>query len=182
MRLHRVFPYDVGAAPTDRGGALFVPAGTGFGRIDNPELYSVLYVASSPSAAIAESFGRFAVWRPSTFVHESGAPYAVVTYEAPDDLAICDLDDVDTLRSIGVTRPSTIVTRDRAKTQAWARTIFALRKYAGACWWSFYDPNWPVMGLWDSSSLHPIAIDVITSTDALVRQTAADIVRQIAER
>lgn len=75
-----------------------------------------------------------------------------------------------------------IVTRDRAKTQAWARTIFALRKYVGACWWSFYDPNWPVMGLWDSSSLNPIAVDVITSADAVVRQTAADIVRQIAER
>ncbi len=179
MKLYRVFPYDTGVAPTDKGGALFIPEASGLGRIDNPDLYSVLYIASTPYAAIAESFGRLAVWRPSTFIHGSGLPYAVATYEAPDDLSIFDLDEIDALRSIGIMRPTDVITRDRAKTQAWARTVFAMEKFVGALWWSYYDPDWPVMGLWDSSSLTPIVVDAITTTHALVQETATAIVRQI---
>jgi len=66
VTVYRLFPYDESAAPNERGGALFVPPG-GRNRIDNPRSYSALYVAANPEAAIAETFGRLAVWTPETF-------------------------------------------------------------------------------------------------------------------
>ena len=71
MNLYRVIPYDESAAPTERGGALFVPPGSS-NRIDNPDLYDVLYVAASPEAAVAESFGRIPLWTAHAFIHGSG--------------------------------------------------------------------------------------------------------------
>jgi hypothetical protein len=181
VRLYRVFPFDAGAAPTDLGGALFVPPPSGLGRIDNPDLYNVLYVSSSAHAAVAESFGRLAVWRPETFVHGSGLPYALATYAAPDKLSYFDLNDVDALKSIGVMRPTDVVTRNRETTQAWARTIFSLGRYDGAAWWSFYDPEWPVLGLWERSALRLDGTpEIIGSSSTVVLEAAAAIVRQIA--
>lgn len=106
MTVYRLFPYDESAAPNERGGALFVPPG-GRNRIDNPRSYSVLYVAANPEAAIAETFGRLAVWTPETFLHGSGRSYALAAYEIPDDLAIFNLDDVDALKTIGICAPPT---------------------------------------------------------------------------
>lgn len=178
--LFRVIPYDESAAPNDRGGALFVPAG-GANRIDNPNLYDVLYVATSPEAAVAESFGRIPLWTPETFVHGSGRPYRLAAYAVSDDLELFNLDDVDALKTIGVTHPSSVVTRDRAKTQAWAKTIFELGRYAGASWWSYYSPDWTVLGLWDRSAVNVIGTpEILTATRRLVKDTAAAIVRQIA--
>lgn len=180
MRLYRVFPFDAGAAPTDRGGALFVPPPSGFARIDNPGLYDVLYTSANATAAVAESFGRLAVWRAETFMHGSGLPYALATYEVPDDLPVFDVNDVDALKSIGVTRPTDVITRDRALTQAWARTIYGLGRYAGIVWWSYYKPEWPVFGLWDRTALRLFATpDVIGPTSVVVAEAAAAIVRQI---
>ncbi len=180
MILYRVFPYDASAAPTDRGGAFFVPPSSGFGRIDNPDLYDVLYVTKIAEAAVAEAFGRLSVWRPETFVHGSGLPYAIASYDATANLRTFDLNDVDALRSIGVTRPTDVVTRDREKTQSWAAAIFALNRYAGAEWWSYYDPDWPVVGLWDRSHVTVAGTpQIITATTPLVESTAASIVRQI---
>ncbi len=180
MTLHRVFPYEGGAAPADRGGALFVPAPSGFGRIDNPDHYDVLYVARAAEAAVAEAFGRLAVWRVQTFVHGSGLPYAIATYDAPDDVRTFDLNDVDALRSIGVTRPSDVVTRDRIKTQAWAAAVFALRRYAGAEWRS-YNPDWPVLGLWERSGIKLRGTpQILTATSESVQRAAESIVRQIS--
>jgi hypothetical protein len=181
VRLYRVFPFDSGAAPNSRGGALFVPASSGFARIDNPDLYDVLYLSANPQAAIAESFGRLAVWRPETFVHGSGLPSAIASYDAPDDLPVFDLNDIDALKFIGVTRPTDVVTRDRAKTQAWARTIFVGGAHAGASWWSYYQPDWPILGLWDRRLLQLAEPPrIITSSSAVVQEAAAVIVRQIA--
>jgi hypothetical protein len=178
--LYRIIPYDDSAAPHDRGGALFVPAG-GANRIDNPDLYDVLYLGTSAEAAIAESFGRIPVWTPETFLHGSGRAYRLATYEVPDALAIFDLDDVDALKTIGITRPSVVVTRDRIKTQAWARTIFGLGRYAGASWWSYYGPDWTVLGLWDRSAVNVVGTpQILTATSQVVKDAAAAIVRQIA--
>jgi hypothetical protein len=178
--VYRVFPYDEGAAPTDRGGALFVPPSSGLGRIDNPDLYDVLYVARTADAAVAEVFGRLALWRPQTFVHGSGWPYALAAYNLPDDRRTFNLNDVDALRSIGVTRPSDVVTRDRTKTQSWAATVFAMKRYVGAEWWSYYNPDWPVLGLWDRSDLAAIGPpEIISATSPTVQRAAESIVRQI---
>ncbi len=181
MRLYRVFPYDAGAAPNDRGGALFVPPPSGRSRIDNADLYDVLYTAAEPHAAIAETFGQLAVWRPDTFVNAAGRPYALATIEAPDDLVLFELNDVDALRSIGVARPTDVVTRDREITQAWARTIFERGGFASARWWSFYNPDWPIIGLWDHGRLTLAhAPEILTAGGPLVLEAAAAIVRQIA--
>jgi hypothetical protein len=180
VTVYRVFPFDEGAAPNDRGGALFVPPSSGFGRIDNPDLYDVLYVAKFPEAAVAEVFGRLGVWRAATFQHGSGLPYAIASYEVAASSDIFNLNDIDALRSIGVTRPTDIVTRDRATTQAWATAIFGLKRYAGAQWWSYYDPDWPVLGLWERRDLTVTdAPRILTAASPVVQSAAAAIVRQI---
>jgi hypothetical protein len=181
VKLYRVFPFDAGAALSDRGGALFVPSPSGQNRIDNADLYGVLYVSAEPHAAVAETLGRIELWRPATFVHASRRPLALATFEAPDDLPLFELNDVDALRSIGVTRPTDVVTRDRAITQAWARTIFERGGFAGVRWWSYYNPDWPVVGLWDHNSLTLARPpEILTVDGAIVLEAAAAIVRQIA--
>lgn len=180
MILYRVFPYDKGAAPSDRGGALFVPPSSGLGRIDNQGDYDVFYASANPAGAVAETFGLLPVWRSVTFVHGGGYPYALASYDSPDDLKIFELDDVRALESLGIRRPSDIVTRDRTTTQAWARKIFAKGTYAGARWWSYYDPGWPVIGLWQTGMLRVVGDpEILTASSRPVRDAAAAIVRQI---
>lgn len=181
MTVYRVFPFDRSAAPTDLGGALYVPPPSGFARVDNPDLYDVLYVAEHPTAAVAEAFGRYDVWRAATFIHGSGLPYAIATYDLADGAPVFDLNDVEALKSIGVVRPTDVVTRDRTVTQAWARAIFIGGRYAGARWWSYYNPDWPVVGLWDRTGLRlATEPEILATTSAIVRDAAATIVRQIA--
>jgi hypothetical protein len=180
VKLYRVFPYDKSVAPSERGGALFVPPG-GHNRIDNPDLYRVLYAAANPEAAVAESFGRLPIWTPETFVTASGHPYALATFEVANDIAILSLDDIDALRELGITRPSNVVTRDRTKTQSWARAIYESGRYAGVSWWSYYGPDWTVLGLWDRTTVQLFDTPrSITSTTDVVQETATAIVRQIA--
>jgi hypothetical protein len=77
-------------------------------------------------------------------------------------------------------RPSAIVTRDRAKTQAWARSIFESGRYAGASWWSYYSPDWIVMGLWNRSAVTTTTVPEILSPNSnAVREAARTIVREI---
>ncbi len=179
-----MFPHILGAAPTDRGGALYVPPSSGFARIDNPALYDVLYVAHDPAAAVAEAFGGRDIWRPATFVHTIGGhtnPYALATYELPDDTSIFDVNDIEALRSLEVTRPTDIITRDRPTTQAWAQKIFNAGRYAGVQWWSYYNPDWPVVGLWDRAALAlGAAPELLTISSTAVLDAAKVIVRQIA--
>jgi len=178
--LYRVIPYDASAAPTERGGALFVPRG-GENRIDNSTVYDVLYVAATREGAIAETFARLAVWTPDTFVHASGKAMTLLEYEVSDAITLFELDDVDALKSIDITRPRAVVTRDRAKTQAWARTIYERGGYTGARWWTYYQPDWTVVGLWDRSSVMTTnPPEPLTTAIPVVKAAAAAIVRQIA--
>jgi len=89
------------------------------------------------------------------------------------------LDDVDALRTIGVQQPSRVITRDRATTQAWARIIYERNAYIGACWWSYYNPDWKAYGLWNISGLclawtpETLTIDspaVVTAANAITKQ------------
>ena len=160
MRLFRVFPQIPGATPIDRGGA------------------------RDPAAAVAEAFGERDIWRPVTFLHTIGGgtnPYALATYELPDGTPIFDVNDVDALKSLGVTRPTDVITRDRPTTQAWAQTIFSAGAYAGVQWWSFYNPDWPVVGLWDRRRLTlAMTPETLTTSSTMVLDAAKTIVRQIA--
>jgi hypothetical protein len=183
VKFYRVFPYRKDAAPTERGGALFVPPSAGIGRLDNRDVYNVLYLAQDfAEAAVAEIFGRLAVWRSASFHHaDLELPYGLATYEASDDLPLFDLDDVSALARLGVTHASDVLTRDRAKTQAWAKKIYDMRAYAGIRWWSYYKPEWKVLGLWDIGSVqHVPPVEVLTTASPPVLSAAREIVRYIA--
>ena len=69
--LYRVLTFLPGAAPDAVGGALYIPP-QGGGRLDNPELYSVLYLSDAASGAIAEAFGRFPEWSPAMLAGSPG--------------------------------------------------------------------------------------------------------------
>ena len=115
------------------------------------------------------------------FVHASGFPYALATFDAPENTVIYDMNDVDALRTVGITRPTDVVTRDRKTTQAWARAIFQRGGFDGVAWWSFYEPAWQIAGLWRHDriavSRTPEVLSVF-NTDVL--EAAAALVRQIS--
>jgi hypothetical protein len=70
-------------------------------------LYDVLYVAAAPEAAVAESFGRIPLWNSETFVHGSGLPQQLVTYDLPDNTSVFELNDVVALQSLALpTQPT----------------------------------------------------------------------------
>lgn len=145
----------------------------GAGRIDNPDLYGVLYLSSDPAGAVAEHFGRLPVWRDAMFLvpGRRTARRALATFEI-DDAALLDLDDPPTLMERAL-RPSTVVARDRAVTQAWAREAFLEDRWRGIGWWSPYDSRWACFGLWDAE------VRLSGRTAPLHREHAA--VREAAE-
>jgi hypothetical protein len=182
VRLFRVLPYDVNAAPDEKGGVFYRP-GSAAGRIANPDLYRELYFGCEPESAIAETFGRLPVWHSADFIHSGGRTLALATYQLPDAARIFNLDDRDALKSIKVLRPSEVVTRDRPRTRAWAREIFQLKNgdYVGASWWCFYNPDWRCVGLWHTPGLQCVGIpQALGIKHAAVRSAAATIVRQLA--
>ena len=128
MRVFRVLPFDPDAAEDEPGGVFFRPPG-GKNRADSPTLsYSCLYVSDSAAGAIAEVFGRFDMWdralveaRPASLLLPNSS-FALVTYELADDARVCDLNSAERLLEYRL-RPSDVVTRDRAVSQAWAAKI-----------------------------------------------------------
>jgi len=152
--LYRVLPLLTNAAPKQPGGVLYVPP-QGGGRLDNPELYAVLYLSDAAPGAIAEAFGRFPEWSPAILAGSPGLPGSarvIASYRLADAAPLCDLDDPDVLRDLGL-RPSEVVSRDYSRTRAWARRIYAQRLWVGVRWWSYYDPRWASVGLWDLTGL-----------------------------
>jgi hypothetical protein len=150
MTLYRVFPYDPAAPLSQPGGALYTPFGAA-GRIANPDLYNELYLSNSAVGALSEAFGRFDTWTQEMFA-QGDRPYALATYELPDRIAICDLDNPGRLLAYDL-RPSNVVARDRSVTQAWAARIHRSNKWIGTAWWSRYDSRWRSLGLWNREQL-----------------------------
>lgn len=152
--LFRVFPFLAGAAPQEKGGPLYTPR-LSAGRLDNPDTYSVLYLSDAAAGAIAEAFGRFAEWTPAILGGSPSLPgsvRAIARYQLPDELPVCNLDDPDRLSELRL-RPSEIVSRDYARTRIWARKIYDRRIWIGVRWWSYYDPRWGSLGLWEPKKL-----------------------------
>jgi hypothetical protein len=110
-------------------------------------LYNELYLADTAAGAIAETFGSRDVWQDSLFDHRHGR-FAIATFEL-DSPEICDLDDANVLTTLNL-RPSRVVTRQRAITQAWSAEIFNVGGYDGISWWSYYDADWTSYGIWNS--------------------------------
>ena len=123
--LYRVFPALPESAADEPGGALYIPPQQS-GRIDNPGLYRVFYASDAEAGAIAEAFGRFPEWTPAILEGSPGLPGSLRTlarYSLSETAKICDLDDPEQLRLLGL-RPSDVVSRDYGRTRAWARRIY----------------------------------------------------------
>jgi hypothetical protein len=176
-------------SPEDNGHPLFRWPHQGGGRIDDPmKDYLVLYLADTPEAAVAEVFGRYPEWRSAIFDVPPGAPQkarrALFTYRG--DPSICDLDDSRRLVECGL-RPSRVVTRDRTVTQEWARAIYERetpdgeREFSGLSWWSYYNPDWSSIGLWDIDLIVEEA-EVLTLDSLIVQETAFEIARMVQDK
>lgn len=149
MRFWRVYPYVAGAGSAEPGGALYRHPLQGFGRIDNPEHYLVLYAADSPAVSVAEVFAaQPAPWNDTTLYRADGRPYHIAEIQMPDEVPACNLDDPRALLQRNLV-PSSIVSKDRERTRAWALAIFREHRWRGVSWWSFYDPDTPALGAWD---------------------------------
>ena len=174
MRVFRVLPFDPNAADDEPGGVFFRP-------------YSCLYVADNAAGAIAEVFGRFDMWdralieaRPASLLLPDSS-FALAVYELADDVQVCDLNSAERLLEFGL-RPSDVVTRDRAVSQAWAAKIEQTGTYAGVSWWSYYDPAWRSIALWDLDGVALIEQPrVLNIEDRDVQQAASAIVRRIID-
>jgi hypothetical protein len=180
--LYRVLPFLANARPDEPGGALYVPR-QGGGRLDNPELYSVLYLSDAASGAIAEAFGRFPEWTPAVLAGSPSLPgstRAIARYRLADEAPLCDLDDPEQLKRLRL-RPSEVVSRDYSRTRAWAGRIYEQRQWIGARWWSYYDPRWASVGLWDIDRLEVEEVRSLRLDDPALVEASRTIVRRIIE-
>jgi len=176
-RLYRVFPWNRGARKGRPGHPLTIASGSqGFGRLDNPDLYGVVYASDSAVGACAEVFGQVRDWDAGMLRISRVGPAALATLALTDD-RVLDLDDPRTLLDRGL-RPSRVVTRQREITQAWAAHIFAEQAWTGVSWWSFWEPDWTSLGVWEPRALRVVRIEPLTMhTRALVE--AADALNRV---
>jgi RES domain len=162
--LYRVFPYLPTASPGEPGHPLYEHRPQRGGRIDHPD-YFVWYLSPHAAAAIGETFGNLGVWDGSMFPFPliAGSRRALGTYRLPDDLRLLDLDDPAALveRSL---RPTQIVTRNLAVTQAWGHRLWDERdphdasqhRWQAVKWWSYHRPVWSVMASWERPELQQV--------------------------
>lgn len=179
--LYRVLPYLSNAPSGEPGHPLFVPTSTGANRIDNPASYDTLYLGDSPLCAVAEAFGWAPRWNAGLLRGSPALPgsdRALVQYELDDHAQICDLDDADRLTALRL-RPSRVVTRDREVTQTWAMKLYDGGQFAGVRWWSYYNPDWGSVGLWDTAALTITNVVVLTADHPAFVAAAAEIIRTI---
>jgi hypothetical protein len=172
--VHRAFAWDEGAQPRQRGGALWFPRMLqGRGRHDNPDRYGCLYVTAEAVSAVVEPLVRFVgtTFEPAMLTR-GGLPIALAAIGVPDDAEFVDLDDPQVLVRESL-RPSTIATRDRARTQRDAVALFEAHPVAGGVkWWSTYEASWPNLTLFDrvSSRLRLRGVEPLTPRSDAVQE------------
>lgn len=162
-RFYRVFPWLPEAPTRATGHPLGVPQVQGAGRVDNPDHYRILYVSDAPAGAVAEAFGNHIIWSDGLLRGRPGLPgstTALAVYSAPG-LGVVDLDDPRALLRRRL-KPSEVVTRDRAVSQAWALRIFHEGRASGVRWWSRYDSAWGSYGLWDTKRITVREVGALT--------------------
>ena len=141
--LYRVYRALDGAAPTERGGPLFVPREyQGAGRHDSPGRYGAFYAARSPVAAVAETIQAFRGRDLSAedLERSDGTRLMLVAYDDSGLETLLDLDEPAVLVEEGW-RPSGVASRDRAVTQGMAVHAFEAGAL-GLSWWSTLDSAW----------------------------------------
>jgi hypothetical protein len=176
--VYRVFPYSPSAAVGEPGHPLFTPPSSGSNRLDNPGTYDVRYFAEQPAAAVAETLGQLVSWEPQVFrAGRSGRRRALATLELPPEVRLLDMDDAQNLLDRDL-RPTQVVRRDLAVTQAWALNVHeervskrGARRWDGVRWWSWYRPEWPVLGIW-SGEPELLDVTVLDLDHPAVREAA----------
>lgn len=153
MLAYRVFPYLDTAAPGCPGHPLYEHRPQRGGRVDHPDHY-VWYLALRPEVAVGETFGNHNTWDESMFSLPSlpGSRRSLGAYRLPDDLRVLDLDDPAELERRSL-RPSQVVIRNLAVTQAWGHRIWDERDphdhadhlWQAVSWWSYHHPAWPAL-------------------------------------
>jgi RES domain len=157
VQLFRVYPHLDSATARDRPGhPLFADrALQGFGRFDNPDLYAALYVASTGSAAIGETFQSIRTWTADMLAHPMlpGSERRLATYLFDEDRhQLLDLDDAQTLVEYRL-RPTDVVIRNRHVTQRLAAQVWDRHRFAGISLWSNVRPQWQVHVIWNIDAL-----------------------------
>ena len=102
-----------------------------------------MYLCETPASCVAEALLPFRgrPFRPP-MLRRGGRPLALCRYRLARRAALLDLDDPAILADLGL-RPSEVATRDRERTQAQARRLFAERPAAaGLRWWSPVESSW----------------------------------------
>ena len=166
--LFRVFRALDGAAPTTRGGPLFVPRERqGAGRHDSPGHYGSFYAARSAVAAVAETIQAFR-GRDLDADDLELADGSRLTLASLDDsglAALVDLDDPAVLVEERW-RPSGVASRERLITQAMAVRAFDTGAL-GLSWWSTLDSGWTNVTLFAERTLDAGAVTVAGSPEPL---------------
>lgn len=184
MLVYRVFPYLAAAKKGAPGHPLYEHHPQRGGRIDHPDYY-VWYVARSPEAACGETFGNQPDWNDDMFAFPglAGSRRALGTFRLPDDLRVCDLDDARQLVQLGL-RPTQVVVRNPAVTQAWGHRIWAMADPGGAgrlwdavSWWSYHRPSWPIVASWFRPEL--VDVQALDLDHPAIQEAATALVRPL---
>ena len=183
--VHRVFPHLPSAAPGQPGHPLYEHAPQRGGRIDHPE-HCTWYLSVQVEAAVGEVFGDLAVWDESMFDFPlvPGSRRALGVFRLPDDLRVLDLDDPAALLQRGL-RPTQVVTRNLAVTQAWGHRIrderdphdTAQRRWQAVQWWSYHRPTWTVLASWQRPML--VRVEPLDLGHPAVREAATALSRPL---
>lgn len=176
MIVWRIAPVDTRARRGRPFHPLYVPAPSGRHRLDNTDLYSVLYASGEPAGAVAEAFASFSRWGDFLLDHPRGARRRLIALDVPNDFAVLDLDDARALVRRRL-RPSQVVTRDRAVTQAWARRVWEEAEWAGVRWWSYHDPRWTTIGLWATGGISVAGLEELSATHPAVLEAGEVMLR-----
>ena len=186
MLVYRVFPHLPHASAGDPGSPEYLHRPQGTGRIDNPTVYDSWYFSADSSAAVGETFGSIAEWSDAMFEFPklAGSRRALGVFHLPDGTPILDLDDPLNLSDRRL-RPTKVISRNRRATQQWALSIHnesmpagGAKVWNGVQWWSYYSPEWRVLGLWSAiprcirveplSVGHPAVIDASISLSRIL--------------
>lgn len=178
MRVFRVYPHVEGASAGEPGDARYVHPHQGSGRWDNPDLYRMRYFGCTPEAAIAETFGSLARWRPGMFEHPGlGAKRRLAEFELPDTLRVAALAEPEMLSRFGM-RANEVAERLPARTQRVAAQIYGTAQFDAISWWSYYHPSLTNLAVW-AGEAQLIRTDALTIDHPAVQACAHLIVRDI---
>ncbi|MDQ2679695.1 MAG: RES family NAD+ phosphorylase [Candidatus Eremiobacteraeota bacterium] len=181
MRVYRVCIYLPNAAPNEPGGVFFIPPNQAGTRIGNSKHYQTLYVGDSAAGVCAEAFnfGRYRLRWTSEMLRGRpdipGSYRALAWYDLEDATVLCNLDDPSELLAQSL-RPSEIITRDYAQSQAWALRLFQQRKWRGLRWWSYHDARWASVGLWSRDIIKAHGVERLTMSNPALSE-AADVLK-----